>query len=84
MYTLPQADQKVLEKLGYKQKLDDVDKAILINADFLSKIAENPEIFGHDVDLDEENLQSGNVERVNSHEHHAGPLLASLEEGMPN
>lgn len=72
MYTLPQADQEVLEKLGYKQKLDDVDKTILINADFLLKIAENPEIFGHDVDLDEENLQIGNVERVNSHEHHAG------------
>jgi len=84
LYTLPLSDQEVLEKLGYKQKLDDVDKAILINADFLSKIAENPEIFGHDVDLDEENPQNGNVDRVNSHEHHAGPLLALLEEGMPN
>lgn len=47
---LPKADQDVLDKLGYKQKLDEVDKAILVNADFLAEISENPEIFGHEVD----------------------------------
>lgn len=38
-----------MERLGYKQKLTDVDNAILRNAEFLNKIVANPEIFGHDV-----------------------------------
>ncbi|KAF6745474.1 N2227-domain-containing protein [Ephemerocybe angulata] len=54
IYSLPLEDQDLLDSLGYKKKLDDADKAILANADFLSKIVENPEIFGHELD-DEDN-----------------------------
>jgi hypothetical protein len=41
-------DQALLEELGYKEKLREVDKAILVNASFLNQIVANPEIFGHD------------------------------------
>ncbi|KIM53992.1 hypothetical protein SCLCIDRAFT_137704 [Scleroderma citrinum Foug A] len=47
--TLPLADRALLDDLGYKKKLQEVDEAILANAKFLNKIVENPEIFGHDV-----------------------------------
>lgn len=46
-------DQQVLEDLGYKQKLDEVDQAILANAEFLDQIVANPEIFGHEVEVEE-------------------------------
>lgn len=49
LYTLPPADLEILERLGYKQKLDEVDDAILANAKFLNQIIANPEIFGHDI-----------------------------------
>jgi len=45
IYTLPRADQELLNDLDYKQKLDAVDKAILVNADFLAKIVEDTQIF---------------------------------------
>ena len=54
IYRLSQADQKVLEDLGYKQKLDEVDQAILANAEFLGQIVANPEIFGHDIALEDD------------------------------
>ncbi|KAF9078657.1 hypothetical protein BDP27DRAFT_1197383, partial [Rhodocollybia butyracea] len=47
-FTLPQTDRELLEKLGYKEKLDQVDKAILVNEQFLNKIVVDPEIFGGD------------------------------------
>ncbi|KAF9237126.1 N2227-domain-containing protein [Melanogaster broomeanus] len=53
LYTLPQADKALLDTLGYKQKLQEVDTAILTNADFLNKIVANPEIFGHDLSAGE-------------------------------
>lgn len=59
-FTLPRADRELLEGLGYKEKLAEVDKAILANAEFLSKIVDNPAIFGHDdgdEDEDEEGLE---------------------------
>ena len=46
IYTLPRADQELLGRLGYKNKLFEVDKAIMANAEFLKKIVANPEIFG--------------------------------------
>lgn len=58
LYTLPMADLEILERLGYKQKLDEVDDAILANAKFLNQIVANPEIFGHDLSALEE--QDGN------------------------
>ncbi|KAJ7272424.1 N2227-domain-containing protein [Mycena rebaudengoi] len=49
-YTLPKADQELLTTLGYKTKLDQVDNAIVANADFLSEVVSNPEIFGHEIE----------------------------------
>jgi len=49
-YGLQKADQDVLNDLGYKEKLEAIDKAILVNANFLAQIVEDPEIFGHDLD----------------------------------
>ena len=54
MYALSKADQEVLSGLGYKEKLEAIDKAILVNASFLSQIVADPEIFGHDIDENEE------------------------------
>ena len=54
MYSLPKADQEVLSGLGYKEKLEAIDKAILVNASFLAQIVEDPEIFGHDLDENEQ------------------------------
>ncbi|KIJ64917.1 hypothetical protein HYDPIDRAFT_111601 [Hydnomerulius pinastri MD-312] len=50
VHMLPQADKALLDALGYKKKLQEVDTAILANADFLNKIVADPEIFGHDLD----------------------------------
>ncbi|KAM6501500.1 N2227 domain containing protein [Amanita muscaria] len=50
IYRLSIADQEILDNLGYKKKLDDVDKAILANAQFVAQIIENPEIFELDAD----------------------------------
>ncbi|ETW77529.1 hypothetical protein HETIRDRAFT_243953, partial [Heterobasidion irregulare TC 32-1] len=55
LYTLSREDQKLLETLGYKKKLEEVDQAILVNAEFLNKIVANPEIFGHG--MEDENVQ---------------------------
>ena len=44
----------MLGDLGYKEKLEAIDKAILVNASFLNQIVADPEIFGHDLDVDEE------------------------------
>ncbi|KAG2340538.1 N2227-domain-containing protein [Suillus weaverae] len=50
IFTLPQNDKELLDGLGYRQKLQEVDRAILANAEFLKLIVANPEIFGHDLD----------------------------------
>lgn len=54
LYTLPHADNVLLDSIGYKRKLQEIDIAILANADFLNKIVANPEIFGHDVTVGED------------------------------
>lgn len=54
LYTLPQADKALLDSVGYRRKLQEIDTAILANADFLHKIVANPEIFGHDVTMGED------------------------------
>jgi hypothetical protein len=55
LYTLPKADQDMLNDLGYKEKLEAIDKAILVNASFLAQIVADPEIFAHDLDAEEAN-----------------------------
>ncbi|KAH6903305.1 N2227-like protein-domain-containing protein [Coprinopsis sp. MPI-PUGE-AT-0042] len=54
VFSIPRDDQALLDALGYKKKLDEVDEAILANADFLGMIVENPEIFGHNLDEEAE------------------------------
>jgi carnosine N-methyltransferase len=85
LYTLPHADQELLDKLGYKQKLSDVDNAILANADFLNEIIENPEIFGHDLGQPNEGVDDGDeidqddnlTDHSSNHSHGwLSPLLA--------
>ena len=44
----------MLSDLGYKEKLEAIDKAISINARFLNQIVADPRIFGHDLDENEE------------------------------
>jgi len=59
--------------LGYKQKLEEVDKAILVNADFLAQIVSEPEIFGHDLgDEEEEERGSNSVASNFPHSHESG------------
>jgi carnosine N-methyltransferase len=45
IFALPREDQALIEQLGYKRKLSQVDDAILANAAFLNQIVANPEIF---------------------------------------
>ncbi|KAI6020445.1 hypothetical protein PISMIDRAFT_498583 [Pisolithus microcarpus 441] len=59
IHTIPLADRELLTRLGYGQKLKDVDKAILANAAFLNKIVESPEIFGHAIDADASEAGNG-------------------------
>jgi carnosine N-methyltransferase len=69
LYALSKADQEVLEGLGYKQKLDEVDKAIIQNAEFLGQIVANPEIFGHDLGIEEEEHHHNHGEDLQSQDH---------------
>jgi hypothetical protein len=58
LYSLQKADQDVLNDLGYKEKLEAIDKAILVNASFLAQIVQDPEIFGHDLDEEATSAES--------------------------
>ncbi|KAJ3858737.1 N2227-domain-containing protein [Lentinula novae-zelandiae] len=80
LFTLPKADRELLEQLGYKEKLDQVDKAILANEQFLNKIVIDPEIFGDDGnDAFEEGDEEGEAAdpsisaRSHSHSHSHSP-----------
>ena len=63
----------MLDSVGYRRKLQEIDTAILANADFLNKIVANPEIFGHDVSLGED----GGVEEGMMLEDPGRPLTRS-------
>ncbi|KIM41212.1 hypothetical protein M413DRAFT_27609 [Hebeloma cylindrosporum] len=97
LYTLPKADQEILDTLGYKQKLEEVDKAILVNADFLAQIVSEPQIFGHDLEEDEEEEHGSNPDPTNfphstthSHSHSHSRLHSDRQhhhgrhDGRPN
>ncbi|KAF8965818.1 N2227-like protein-domain-containing protein [Flammula alnicola] len=71
VYTLPKADQQLLDGLGYKQKLDAVDKAILVNADFLEEIVSDPKIFGHEIEEDDVEMGSEQLSQP-THSHDSG------------
>jgi hypothetical protein len=66
LYTLSQADRALLDAIGYKKKLKEIDTAILANADFLNRIVADPEIFGHDLsagEYDNEDEPNGDPSR---------------------
>ena len=68
MFTIPTADLQLLDGLGYKQKLDAVDKAILVNAEFLAQIVEDTEIFDEFEDQ-RDNDEHGAALDPQSHNH---------------
>ena len=79
IYLLSQADQDLLGSLGYKEKLDAIDKAILANADFLAQMVEDTEIFGDGLDPQtERDSEQSTSESAYSHTHSSGELYASL------
>ncbi|TFK92537.1 N2227-domain-containing protein [Polyporus arcularius HHB13444] len=83
-HTLPLADRELLESLGYKERINAVDKAIMTNADFLNLVIANPEIFGHDLDEDEEphlDEHEGEASRqaMHRHDHPQAGLHNSLQ-----
>jgi len=79
IYLLSQADQDLLGSLGYKGKLDAIDKAILANADFLAQMVEDTEIFGDGLDPQtERDSEQTTSETAYSHTHSSGELYASL------
>lgn len=47
LYSLSRDDQLLLTELGYKQKLIDIDQAILVNAQFIGNILQDPSIFAN-------------------------------------
>ncbi|CAA7263368.1 unnamed protein product [Cyclocybe aegerita] len=69
IYRLPQADQELLGQLGYKQKLDAADKAILANADFLAKIVEDTQMFGDEPNREDAENTFGEINPYNSLSH---------------
>ncbi|KAL4061973.1 N2227-like protein-domain-containing protein [Scleroderma yunnanense] len=76
---LPLADRALLDELGYKKKLQEVDDAIIANAKFLNKIVENPEIFGHDVDGDDSELKDADTAN-----HPSSPSRGKLRPARPS
>jgi len=79
IFFLSQADQDLLGSLGYKEKLDAIDKAILANADFLAQMVEDTEIFGDGLDPQtERDSEQSTSESAYSHTHSPGELYASL------
>ncbi|KAL7284714.1 hypothetical protein ACG7TL_002020 [Trametes sanguinea] len=75
IFIIPIEDRELLEDIGYKERILDTDKAILANANFLSKVVANPEIFGHGLsDLEEgeskENLQQEDLHARPEPSHH--------------
>ncbi|KAI0301377.1 N2227-domain-containing protein [Russula brevipes] len=67
----------LIEQLGYKQKLAEVDDAILANAAFLNQMIANPEIFENNVGDNEEDLGEGLDEPPDE------GLLANRAHGYP-
>ncbi|EPQ50789.1 N2227-domain-containing protein [Gloeophyllum trabeum ATCC 11539] len=77
LYTLPLPDQELLDGLGYKSKLDEVDKAIMANAEFLVGVIQDPEIFAQPDDDggegDEHESTSGSHPEFTHTHSHDGP-----------
>ena len=59
------ADQQLLEDIGYKAKLDQVDKAIIENAKFLGDIIAEPVVFGNEGENDEKEQEQEQEQETN-------------------
>ncbi|KAJ6621039.1 N2227-domain-containing protein [Mycena sp. CBHHK59/15] len=81
LFALPKADQELLTTLGYKQQLDRVDNAIITNADFLSEVVSNPEIFGHNLGADSANETDVSMDSTTNHSHDHDSLGHSHSHG---
>lgn len=60
MHCLPLEDQQLLEGLGYKDKLIDIDRAILANEFFIQQIVANPAIFAEEDEEEDEATEETN------------------------
>ncbi|KAJ7066398.1 N2227-domain-containing protein [Mycena amicta] len=69
-YTLNKEDQELLARLGYREKLDAVDEAIGKNAEFLTGVVADPEIFGHVVSEESPQRHSHGHDHGHSHGEH--------------
>ncbi|KAG5717403.1 UPF0586 like protein [Termitomyces sp. T112] len=78
VYCLPSEDQQVLEAIGYKKKLDQVDDAIQANAEFLALIVANPDIFGHEVEADVQGTDKGVTQGGNEGEAECKPATHAV------
>lgn len=76
IYRLPRADTELIREIKYREKLEFVDRAILENAHFLLRIVENPDMFGHDVDLAD--LESDDEKKGNDEKGKGGQTQAGL------
>ena len=75
MYTLSLDDQKLLDELGWKKRLQEIDEAIMVNAKFIKQIVADTQIF-LDADLDhsheDEDVGPSHSHSVNEHSHRHG------------
>ncbi len=77
VYTIPRQDQELLGRLGYKNKISEVDKAIMVNAEFLKRVIAEPEIFEYyaeDAESPSENEAEAGMDgaMMRSHTHEPG------------
>ncbi|KAH8112811.1 N2227-domain-containing protein [Phellopilus nigrolimitatus] len=68
LYSLAQDDQKLLDEIGWKDKLVDIDNAIVVNARFVQQMIAEPAIFS-DADLADEVDDDGGEESSHPHSH---------------
>ena len=75
MYTLSVDDQKLLDELGWKKRLQEIDEAIMVNAKFVKEIIADTQIF-LDADLDggheDEEAGPSDTHNHDRHSHHHG------------
>ncbi|KAI9567608.1 N2227-domain-containing protein [Boletus coccyginus] len=83
LYTLPHADKALLDSIGYRRKLQEIDAAIFANADFFHKIVANPEIFGHGMVTEEDGVMEKDVTLEGS-EHDGESRAYSHSHGRPD
>ncbi|KAF8333131.1 N2227-like protein-domain-containing protein [Cantharellus anzutake] len=82
-YSLPLAHQKLLNELGFRERIDMVDQRIEANAKFLNAVVDHPDIFnGGAPDVEEQigDLQEESHGFVHTHSHDGGKSFHSLRD----